>query len=165
MANNDPVPQPIDRSRCLRAMKALYVDGVPRVATINRAILDIKSNPEKAMAGGFLGVKIYSGFGDQDCDCEYGMGPRHGSIVFSIGRTRGGRDGVALGADEVYLLECVRDFGSVEDTEDNDRFSKRRLNLCDVLARMETYGKRIAELSEAVDAKPVESYQLLVESK
>lgn len=34
----------------------------------------------------YIGVKNYEGFGDQRSDSEYGMGPRHGSIVFSIGR-------------------------------------------------------------------------------
>lgn len=34
----------------------------------------------------YIGIKNYGGFGDQRCDCEYGMCPRHGSIVFRIGR-------------------------------------------------------------------------------
>lgn len=31
-----------------------------------------------------IGFKIYSGFGPQRCDCEYGYGPRHGSVVFAV---------------------------------------------------------------------------------
>lgn len=34
----------------------------------------------------YIGVKNYSGFGDQREDHSNGMGPRHGSIVFSIRR-------------------------------------------------------------------------------
>lgn len=33
----------------------------------------------------FYGVKNYDGFYHQRTDCEYGYGPRHGSIVFAIG--------------------------------------------------------------------------------
>lgn len=35
----------------------------------------------------FIGVKNYSSFGDQRCDCEYGFGPKHGHIVFKVGLT------------------------------------------------------------------------------
>ena len=33
----------------------------------------------------YVGVKNYSGFGDQRCDADYGYGPRHGHVVFEIG--------------------------------------------------------------------------------
>lgn len=55
----------------------------------------------------YLGVKNYDGFGDQGSDCEYGYGPRHGSIVFSIGLRRD-RIGSEISYDErnacIYYL-------------------------------------------------------------
>ena len=36
-------------------------------------------------ATGYFGVKIYSGFGEQREDHEYGFGPKHGSTVFAVG--------------------------------------------------------------------------------
>ena len=57
-----------------------------------------------------LGTKDYSGWHGQRCDCEDGMGPRHGSVIFSVGlhpsiRQRNPR---ALTAEEteaaIYLL-------------------------------------------------------------
>lgn len=35
----------------------------------------------------FFGTKNYGGWRGQRCDCEYGYGPRHGSICFEIGIT------------------------------------------------------------------------------
>lgn len=35
----------------------------------------------------FFGTKNYDRWIGQRCDCEYGYGPRHGSIVFAIGFT------------------------------------------------------------------------------
>ena len=60
----------------------------------------------------YLGVKNYDSFGDQRCDCQYGFGPTHGSIVFSIGLTRAAREqleeGRALSPEQIedalYLL-------------------------------------------------------------
>lgn len=58
----------------------------------------------------YVGVKNYSGFGDQREDHGYGMGPRHGNIVFSIGLTRDARKR-ALTSNEVedalYLLHVL----------------------------------------------------------
>lgn len=56
----------------------------------------------------YFGIKNFEGFGDQRCDCEYGMGPRHGSIVFSVGLSREVRSRQELLAveidDALYLL-------------------------------------------------------------
>lgn len=37
---------------------------------------------------GYFGVKEYDGWASQRADCEYGMGPSHGSIWFRIGLRR-----------------------------------------------------------------------------
>ena len=57
-------------------------------ATRSKIVEDAKV--ELAGGGGklweqYLGAKNYDGFGDQREDHRYGYGPRHGSIVFSVG--------------------------------------------------------------------------------
>lgn len=57
----------------------------------------------------YVGIKNYDGFGDQRSDHRYGYGPRHGSIVFSIGLNREiVRSGASLSPaqveDALYLL-------------------------------------------------------------
>ena len=41
--------------------------------------------PYKDLRREFFGTKNYDRWSGQRCDCEYGMGPRHGSICFQIG--------------------------------------------------------------------------------
>lgn len=48
--------------------------------------IKVISESDDPMAKEYIGIKNYRGFGDQREDHSYGMGPRHGSIVFSIGR-------------------------------------------------------------------------------
>jgi hypothetical protein len=136
-------PEPIDINRCLRGARNIYVSGAPnkgggsdgsRTNLIEEAVSLILKDGKTAMAQEFLGFKQYAHFGDQRCDCPYGMGPRHGSIVFEIGRAREARSGnVALGADEIYLLECIRDFGSEALPSDRNRDENRNWNLLDIL--------------------------------
>jgi hypothetical protein len=58
----------------------------------------------------YLGIKNYAAFGDQREDHTYGMGPRHGTIVFSIGRDHGH----LIEPGDVDELIRVRDFGGQE---------------------------------------------------
>ena len=50
----------------------------------HRAIRGIATN-DGAIKKCYYGVKNYSSYTHQICDCDYGMGPRHGEVVFSIG--------------------------------------------------------------------------------
>lgn len=168
----------IDVGRCRRAMRNLYIQGEPgttggpdsRGKMLEDAIASIQADGVKAMSAGYFGIKNYSGFGDQRSDCEYGMGPRHGHIVFSIGRTAEGRKGgVQLGEDEVYLLECVRDFGGIVCPVDpinrpywqNDS-RPVSMNLTDVL-RAEDEIQRLAKVYSALlETARVESHAGLV---
>lgn len=56
------------------------------VQAYDDSIYDVAAGGEKIL-NGFFGCKDYSGWVCQRCDCEYGMGPRHGSIVFKISLT------------------------------------------------------------------------------
>lgn len=152
----------IDLARCMRALKNISVSGEliggPRFSLLEDAIAAIQHDGAKALREEYMGIKNYAGFGDQREDHKYGYGPRHGHIVFSVRRLAG--SGV-LGADEVYLLECVRDFGHVE--QPRDRLTQggydhrpERLNLCEVLMRLQEaqsladkYGALVDEIGRA----------------
>lgn len=75
-----------------------------------------KFNRSYSLTSHRLGVKNYDGFYHQRCDCEYGFGPRHGTVVFSIGlrseyRTLPkGVDSLpcALRDDCMYYLESLK---------------------------------------------------------
>ena len=129
----------IDNDRCLRAMRDLEITGVPtsgRHYLIEEAIAAIQKDGATALAAEYFGIKNYAAFGDQREDHEYGYHPRHGSIVFRIGRQNRHAKTV-LGDDHIYLLECVRDFGSYKDEYAKDeRGQPRRGNLCDLLQRL-----------------------------
>jgi len=57
-----------------------------RQEAIADAIKAIASS-EDPLSNEYIGVKNYAHFGDQREDHSYGMGPRHGNIVFKIGRS------------------------------------------------------------------------------
>lgn len=62
--------------------------GTDRVAParreiINAALEDLSRGPVRLLKE-YLGIKNYSGFGDQHSCHSYGTGPRHGHIVFAI---------------------------------------------------------------------------------
>lgn len=84
-------------------------EGPVRAAVVRDTRADLAAGGER-LRRGYLGVKNYDAFGDQRCDCEYGMGPRHGSIVFAVGLTRSARER-DLTPDEIeaglYLLATL----------------------------------------------------------
>lgn len=157
----------IDIERCRTAMKNIYMEGRPdighasfpeesRKAKIEKAISFIQKNGKTALQHQYLGVKNYAGFGDQGCDCEYGYGPRHGHIVFSIGRTPEARyNNVELGADEIYFLECCRDFGSVLLKDGQE---EKYCNLDEVLRRYFSVKAKMEELYGILSNAEVETH-------
>jgi len=60
-------------------------DSNSRSEAVKSAIEDIASAGSESIMKSFFGVKNYSGFGDQGSDHPYGICPRNGSIVFSVG--------------------------------------------------------------------------------
>jgi hypothetical protein len=158
--------QAIDEERCLRAMADLTVEGKPstkgeRGKAIMDAIAAIQADGA-ALRSCYIGVKNYAGFGDQREDHTYGMGPRHGSIVFSVRRChKNGTDPPELTADHVYLLECVRDCeGRDEPRGALHNQYITHLNLCDLLRERETVLSRLAELNESIGTSRVDSHEI-----
>lgn len=83
----------LDLTKVELGRKALYLSGSytnsPQRRGVVKDAIDWIATGEKrtyhTLEGGYFGVKNYSGFGDQREDHQYGMGPRHGSIVFAVG--------------------------------------------------------------------------------
>ncbi|BDH62343.1 hypothetical protein MTP04_24730 [Lysinibacillus sp. PLM2] len=57
---------------------------------IRHAIDDIV-NDFRCLRKEYFGTKDYSGFVNQEVQCTYGYGPRHGYVVFSVGLKNGVR--------------------------------------------------------------------------
>ena len=157
--------QNIDIDRCLIAMQDLCVHGLcctpMREAALASAIRMIQENPTGALKKGYVGIKNYASFGDQREDHEYGFGPRHGSIVFSIGR-RKPQENITLGADHIYLLECVRDSMPIEvrreDPLRSNRNLKQTMNLTAAIERWDRYRRLSEAYGEAVSEQGVEAH-------
>ena len=116
-----------DMERCINASKNIYVQGHPdsseRKAQIEEAIARIQKDGKTAFESTYIGMKQYAGFGDQGVECKYGMGPTHGSVVFSIGRND---RHIILGVDEIYYLECVRDWKPFYTEPERNSYQKVR---------------------------------------
>ncbi len=65
-----------------------------------------------------------------------------------------------IGDNEIYLLECVRDFGSVDDPLDNKGPHRpRRLNLCEAIETYDKLSGWIEQLELAFSTRRVESHE------
>jgi hypothetical protein len=73
-----------------------------------KAICDIADchniGTELRLRSHYFGTKDYSGFYDQREDHYYGMRPKHGHIVFSVGMTQFGRAQEVYTADELEAM-------------------------------------------------------------
>lgn len=150
----------IDLERCRRGMAQLNIAGTARSSVIEEAIAAIQANPGEALQKRYFGVKNYASFGDQREDHEYGMGPRHGSIVFRIERTaRFLGAGKTLDADAIYFLEAYRDFGSVPWPEFiNGRREQLMLSLGPALRKFDQLSSDRNRLADAFAAATIESH-------
>jgi hypothetical protein len=151
----------IDVPRCLRALSNLRVMGCPNTGVRRKALEDaivaIQTDGAAALSKEYIGVKNYAHFNDQREDHKIGYGPAHGSIVFSITRRPGST--AILGADEIYLLECVRDFSGMQ-VQEHDHYGQRidrTLNLCDVMSRWAEYAAVEKSYRETLERATVDS--------
>lgn len=152
----------IDVERCRRGMRQIDVRGVPRAGLIATAIGLIQADPAKALTQEYLGIKNYEAFGDQREDHRYGYGPKHGVIVFRIGRVSPERS-APLDADAIYLLEACRDFGSTKRTVYRDgRAREERWALCEVIREHDRLARERDELHELLSAASMTDHSLVV---
>lgn len=125
--------------------------GAEREKCIEDAIAAIKSNPETALKREFIGLKNYAQFYDQRCDCQYGYGPRHGSICFRIERVDRGE--AFVDEDAIYFLECERDWVPV--TENTGR-RELNLNVTDCMRKLLSAERDVETYRSALEQAEVE---------
>lgn len=97
-------PDIVKRAEKILAIRGTWTPSSQRVGKVNSAIDDLLAGGGYLFKG-FRGVKNYSHFGDQGCDCDFGYGPKHGGIVFSIGLTPSRVSGGELTTAEVE--DCI----------------------------------------------------------
>lgn len=153
----------IDLERCRRGMRQLVISGTPRAELIEFALAAIQHDPGGALRNGYFGIKNYASFGDQREDHAYGEGPKHGVIVFSIGRTPALRDSVKeLDADAIYYLEAYRDFGHTSwpnDSPGAPSYQKTiALTLGHAIRLFDEFGQKRDMLAAAFEKAEVESH-------
>lgn len=149
--------QILDIERCRRGRAQLHIEGVPRAALIEEAVRRIQADPDGALSREYLGVKNYAHFGDQRCDCAYGMGPSHGSIVFKIGRAGGQQNPLKrFDDDAIYYLEAYRDFGAIDLVEDNRQTVKMTLGRA--IAEYDRLSARLNTITDAFARTVVEAH-------
>jgi hypothetical protein len=87
-----------------------------RQIAVDEAVEDLATGLVKIRKG-YFGVKNYSGFGDQGCDCEYGMGPTHGSIVFSVGLNRERRKDEFTDSEIEASIYYLKNLNKIQEAE------------------------------------------------
>lgn len=97
----------LDADKMDKGAEVVYVRGnatsQPRKDVVKSAINCLLNEEGKSLQNQYFGIKNYDAFGDQGCDCEYGMGPTYGSIVFEVGLNPKYRTGEI----KPELLECA----------------------------------------------------------
>ena len=138
----------IDIDRCRRAMKNLDIYGFPdtieRRLLIEETIRRIQESEKNLLKNTYLGIKRYAGFGDQREEYSYGFGPVHGVLVFSIKRTHQGKSTI-FGKDEIYLLECTRDFQPGSD----------KLNLLECICQLDVLTTVLQSINQHISSQNI----------
>lgn len=105
----------IELARTILTVRGEYAHaGDDRASVIADAVHEIATGNKRTYHGldrVNFGTKSYDLWHGQRCDCEAGMGPRHGSIIFQVGLTKDAKakGGIAALSDNereaaVYLL-------------------------------------------------------------
>lgn len=81
----------LDEEMVKRGMSVISFGDVmgssERKSCVQDAIDDLGKGA-KSLRHEYFGTKNYAHWRDQRCDCTYGYGPRHGSVVFEVGLRR-----------------------------------------------------------------------------
>lgn len=100
-------------------LRGSYANGGQDRASVIRDAIDWFATGKSAAYRGLdqehYGTKRYDGWHGQRCDCARGMGPRHGSIIFSIGLTDQSRELTETERDAcIYFLLNIEGWESAK---------------------------------------------------
>lgn len=128
------VPNELDPATLAIAACIIYVIGdiEANYSVIDDAITEIAARDGEKFHKEFFGAKIYDRWYGQRCDCMYGYGPRHGSIILEIGFRKNYR-GIKLNQAEreavITVLSAIKEKKlSGEDLEIIYRENNKPLN-------------------------------------
>lgn len=113
---------------------------------LEEALRLLQEHPTDWLKDQYMGIKRYAGFGDQRSDHPYGYGPKHGSIIFEIGR--GHKYDPAKIEDYIQFLLFFRDFRPVHKSEDLGLERNHRVDLDRVLS---AYSRAKRYMQNAID--------------
>jgi hypothetical protein len=122
-----------------------FCNTASRECLLEEAIGKLQTDPENFALKEYYGIKNYANFGDQRADCSYGMRPRHGTIVFSIGRG----ENYSPESSDLYvdLLLYFRDFRNNVDVSKN----KRALDLSSVVIEKKLIENKLLKLNKILE--------------
>lgn len=144
----------INWARFSKGQSQILVKGIAnteeRKRLIGEAIGQLQKDPKTALKEKYLGFKNYQAFGDQRCDCSYGMVPRHGCIVFSVERTTNYDENINH-EDTIYFLKCFRDAPGLERNSNDDPYQKGKDNIQEVYRKMRNLELESGKLQEFLD--------------
>lgn len=124
-----------------------------RYDVIKEAIKDFQTNEFFKIQRRYYGIKNYAGFGDQRNDCEYGYGPRHGSIVFQIEIVNKSEPTEDMINNAIYYLLKLVEFGTIYEP-DGYRFYERNLDY--YINKEHKYLNEIYEINKRISDKPTD---------
>lgn len=125
-----------------------FCNTIKREELIENAISALQNNPDDWAKKMYYGIKNYASFGDQREDHEYGYGPRHGTIVFSIGRGKN----FDPSKKDIYIefLIFFRDFRN-ETLKVNRSGYNYLLDFNDLIKEKNTFEMRLTEINNLFD--------------
>ncbi|MBE5272147.1 hypothetical protein [Stenotrophomonas sp. B2] len=100
-------------------VRGLYrLGGEDRASVLRDAIAEIstgdKGTTYRSLWHSYFGTKDYEHWHGQRCDCQYGLGPSHGSIVFSVGLQRSIRAREMEVLTDAERIACVYYLTNIE---------------------------------------------------
>jgi hypothetical protein len=89
-------------------------DSPERKSCVDDAIDDL-GKCAKSLKNGYFGTKNYAHWRDQRCDCAYGYGPKHGSVVFVVGLRREYREKDLTPDDIECAIYCLLNIDKINE--------------------------------------------------
>lgn len=84
--------------------------GSDRAGVLRDAVAEIATGEKQGYRGLWVesfGTKAYAHWYGQRCDCQYGMGPSHGSLIFTVGLRREVRERMPRELTQAERDACV----------------------------------------------------------
>ena len=109
--------QKINMARDILEVRGSFIGGGDARASVVNDAIRVLIDGTSDLQRNYFGTKSYDRWHGQRCDCEYGFGPRHGSIIFYVGLRPEWRN-ANLSSTQieacVYFLTCIEAIENAE---------------------------------------------------